>query len=429
MTESNYNLYAKHSKGIVCFNTLYQTVVLMSSTLFELLKKKQYEQIAPQTFQMLVDNWILIEDNVNELEKLKLEAANVDNNGIYDLTILPSLDCNLRCWYCFENHIKGSHLDIVNQERIFAHAKQVLERNDIKKIRVELFGGEPLLYFKDEVYPMLIKIRNFANIRKKEFVLNIITNAVCIDRDVIPLFASLNATFQISIDGYKEKHDSVKKMHGSKTGTYDKVMQAIHDLTNAYNTYINLRINYDNQTLKHIKEVIEDIDDIDRRKIGLHLERVWQTNPTEGESGYGVKEAINMILSKGFVVSYMNLFRRSISCKAGKKNQAALSYNGDVYKCTGRDFTERLREGTLLDNGTINWDEEKRNRRLSVKTYDNLKCKVCKLLPLCWGPCCQKVLENVNAIEKECQRNMEMSLDDYVLYRFNNELVKSKLQC
>lgn len=56
-------------------------------------------------------------------------------------------------------------------------------------------------------------------------------------------------------------------------------------LCDSYNPYITLRINYDNQTLLHIEEVIKDIVDIDRSHIRVHLERVWQTIKRDLDGG------------------------------------------------------------------------------------------------------------------------------------------------
>lgn len=103
--------------------------------------------------------------------------------------------------------------------------------------------------------------------------------------------------------------------------------------------------------------------------------------------------------------------------------QAVVSYDGAVYKCTGRDFTEDHQEGVLDENGNIIWDKEKYKKRILIRTFDNPQCKSCKFLPLCWGPCNQKLLETgVTDITRYCQiQHMEMSLDDYVIYRFNNQ--------
>lgn len=132
-----------------------------------------------------------------------------------------------------------------------------------------------------------------------------------------------------------------------------------------------------------------------------------------------------LLLINNFNISYMNLFRRSYSCKVSKYNQIVISYNGDVYKCSGRDFTDAMAEGKLQADGSVEWEEDKFKKRLAIKTYDNDMCRDCKLLPLCWGPCCQKQLETIpNDFQRFCQLNlMEMSLDDYVIYRFNNEMI------
>lgn len=58
---------------------------------------------------------------------------------------------------------------------------------------------------------------------------------------------------------------------------------------------------------------------------------------------------------------------------------------------------------------------------------ENPKCIACKFLPLCWGPCCQKILEDSERIEKYCQlNNLEMSIEDFIKYRVNNELIRQE---
>ena len=52
-------------------------------------------------------------------------------------------------------------------------------------------------------------------------------------------------------------------------------------------------------------------------------------------------------------------------CYADKKNTVVVNYNGDLYKCTARDFVSKNREGTLTADGDIHWND-KYKKRLSI---------------------------------------------------------------
>lgn len=257
-----------------------------------------------------------------------------------------------------------------------------------------------------------------------------VTNAVCITDELIPLFANLNAGFQISIDGNKERHDKVKFIPGTREGTFDQVLATVRKLTSQIeNTYITLRINYDDDTLPRLAELIPEIKDIDRRKIGIHLERVWQTS--QNAVNYNnrlLQRVINEFTNQGFKVTYINLHRRTLSCKSSSYNQVIISYDGNAYKCTGRDFTESFSDGLLQEDGTIVWKQEQLDKRMGICTFKNEHCLKCKFLPQCWGPCNQKLLESKLDILSLCPLNtMEMELDDYIRYRLKNHYMQDQL--
>lgn len=382
------------------------------------------KDLSVDDYSMLVDSGFIVNDDVDEFAFVGEIYNKSINSTIYDLTIIPTLDCNLRCWYCFEKHIIGSRLTSEISTEILHFVQDILSSDEITELKVTMFGGEPLLYFKEEVYPLLKEIRDFALKREKKTYFNFITNGVCITDDAIPLFEELNASFQISIDGYREKHNKIKRSR-SIPEPYDAVMRAIHLLSKKYDARINLRINYDNETLSHIEEVIKDIIDIKRKNIRIHLERVWQTRKDK-DNPLNIKKVIDLFLLNKFNVSYLNMIRMGTSCKASQKNQSVISYDGKVYKCTGRDFTSELQEGELK-NGKIIWNYDRLQKRLDIVTYENPKCIACKFLPLCWGPCCQKILEDPERIENYCQlNNMEMSIEDFIKYRVNNELIRQE---
>lgn len=435
MKTSFYNIYAPNNRNVICYNTKNDIFSVLSCIDYHfLITDLNTLQIqSPNVYNQLIEKGFIIDDNYIEIEDLSKEyrIASISESDFY-LTILPTLDCNLRCWYCFEKHKKGSHLTDSVSEAIFNFVKNILKaKPKIQRIHVELFGGEPLLYFQNELYPLLNRIKEYVEQQKKEVSFFFVTNSVCITQNSYALFKQINASFQISIDGYKDKHNSIKFIPGNtKEGTYSHVIRVIKELTsNIENVYINLRINYDDETLEYMENLINDLIDVDRKKIGVHLERVWQTSHQIKKDNDILKRVIDNWQKHGFRVSYMNLSRRSYSCKASLFNQCTISYDGAIYKCTGRDFTKELQEGSLLNDGSVLWEQDKLDRRLSIVTYDNHLCKQCKLLPLCWGPCSQKLIENKSeSIERFCQKElMELSMSNYIRFRFNNSYISNQL--
>ena len=109
------------------------------------------------------------------------------------------------------------------------------------------------------------------------------------------------------------------------------------------------------------------------------------------------------------------------SCYADKKNHATINYNGDLFKCTARDFETKNREGFLDENGNLVWNE-KYDVRLNSK-FKNKPCLDCRILPICNGGCSQQALEHigidycVNDFDEIKKTNI---VKDKFLYTINN---------
>lgn len=435
MRVSKYNYYIEEAKCVVCYNTLYDSFLLISNSDYELLLSDNLSKLhckSENLYNNMVERGFLVEDDKDEYKQLEDEYnQNVHHSNNFELTLLPTLDCNLRCWYCYEKHKEGSRFQPGVQSSIREYIRrQFLEKDYLESLSVVMYGGEPLLYFKEELYPLLLALKELVEGLGKRVSFFFITNAVCIDEELIPLFNNLNASFQISIDGYREKHNKVKFIPNTKEGTFDHVMKVLHLLTeNLDNVYINLRINYDDNTLPHLTELIKEIDDIDRRKIGVHFERVWQTSCKlvnyNNKQLYGI---IEEFINNGFKISYINLSRKSLSCKSSSYNQLVVSYDGCVYKCTGRDFTEEISDGYLNADGTVAWKEEQLKNRMDICTYNNDFCRKCKFLPQCWGPCNQKLLESKDILKFCPLKGMELELDDYIRLRLKNHYVQEQIR-
>lgn len=117
MKQSKYNVIKEVQNGFVLYNSKTDALILLQPELKNLLDKcnEQPELLAqkhPSFYRHLVDLNFLVPDEVDESEELIQRMIQEDaSTGSFELTINTTLDCNLRCWYCYEQHKKGTKID------------------------------------------------------------------------------------------------------------------------------------------------------------------------------------------------------------------------------------------------------------------------------------------------------------------------------
>ena len=96
MKESKYNIYVKREHGAICFNTFHDLYSFMSAKLYELIQAEEYDRIRDEQKKILLTNGFLVEQDDELTILMKEHIKALSSNGTYELTLLPSLDCNLR---------------------------------------------------------------------------------------------------------------------------------------------------------------------------------------------------------------------------------------------------------------------------------------------------------------------------------------------
>lgn len=428
MKNSNYNIYIHKENNSLIYNSYTDNYLLISNKVCSLIEDNSHEILStefPKVYHKLIENGFLIEDDLDELGNIRFNHKNKSFNPMdYHMVIFPTQDCNLKCWYCYEGHVKNS---IISDEVIENILKFIENKTNstLNSLLVTFFGGEPLLYF-DKVYILLKGIAKICNRKNIPFYPFFITNASLINENIVDKLSEFNTMFQITIDGHREKHNKVRIGKINNAPTYDTIIKAIHLITKKIipeegKKLLTLRINYDNKTLLNIDDIIEDIKMLDRKKVYIHLERVWQTrNSVDEQQVKLLKECIYKLAMNGFQVGHGNFGRKAVSCPAEVYQFAVINYNGLVYRCNGRTLTPESAEGKLLSSGEIEWDKVKLINRLSKTTFENDKCIKCVMLPKCLGPCSQKQMEiGWGNVDKICSMNsIDLPLKEHLVIDF-----------
>ena len=422
MKKNRYLSYVVIPKAIVYYNAFSDRFIILKPHLHQLYQQENAEQIKNinlDFYNLLVENECLIEDNVDEykIAEFRKLSSKMDNS-LYHIVINTTLDCNLSCWYCYEHKIPRSDLQLEVSNLIKKNITEKYKVSPFRTLKLSFFGGEPFLNFS-AIKDILSYAKAFCESNNIHLIADFTSNATLITEEHIIFLRDYHAIFQITLDGYRNKHNKVRKFKDTHEGSYDIVLQNIRTLIeNIEQSYVWIRINFDNRTLLNISDILEDIKDLDKNKCSIILRKIWQVS-AETIDHELIVNAISLILKYQFFIDYYALPKTQL-CFAERMNQALINYDGKIFKCSTLEcFDETHTEGTLLEDGTIKWDINKLATKLSNKVPES--CLSCSLYAACYGPCSQSLLNPSGTVCFLDQ--LGISKEEYLMYNFKLRLL------
>lgn len=289
------------------------------------------------------------------------------------------------------------------------------------------------LCYYEVVYPISVFAKEVCEKYHIPFRNGITTNASKIDLAMVDKMKEINFfSFQITIDGDEKRHNKIRNEKG--VPSFQRIMANINLLCeNLFDVYIVLRVNYDDQTLEQsdMSSVFKGIPEQYRSHIGVDFQRVWQTVGKEKGENIERKKLYNECCDLGFAdqgISAVFMPRHHYKCYADRRYYAEINYDGKVYRCTARGYEDKYVVGELKENGQIAWNEKKMAKCIGKATFENKMCLACKYLPLCMGPCSQKIMETPeDKLSNICYlRDCEITPEDAIIgyYKQKMKLLK-----
>lgn len=403
MKQSKYNCILQDNTGMVIYNAATDQLVALTPQLANIFNESKAapEKIKAQHAELydhLLQKGIFVCDDADETEAYIRKREEYErSSGEYTITINPTLACNMSCWYCYESHKNMPAMSADVKQSVLLLIDKLLADNKLKKLNLSFFGGEPLLYF-DKV---VVDIINHAKMQCKAFnaklSIHFTTNAYLLTDNVLKHLEGLDVSFQITLDGGKQVHDSVRKTKGGEP-TYARIVEHIHQ-TLSRGFSVGVRFNYTAKSIPSFIDVVKDFSHLPQEQkhlVNFTFQRVWQDNEGDASQVEQQVEHIERAFeqaglfvnnAKSYIVPY---------CYADGVNTAVVNYNGDLFKCTARDFAPKSKEGTLAADGTLRWNERLR-KRMSIR-HGSDTCLQCRIYPICHGGCSQMKLEAPDGI-------------------------------
>ena len=430
MEASKYNYFIDYNDRVVCLNGISGKTFSMNkeefSSMNEVLQEQNRQTENPSFTEWLCKNRFLVENHSEELDYLKEINRESIASDHYTLIINPTQECNFNCWYCYEKHESGYMNEIV-MNKVKSHIDLKLEEKYFRHLNLGWFGGEPLLYFNKVVYPISIYIKEKCNLENVNFFNSMTTNGFLINKKRIENFKEIDLrNFQITLDGDKSTHDKIRNQRGKPS--FDRIIQNIIDICYLVpDPNITLRINYTDESIRtDFHDVLKIIPIEYRKSIYIQFQRVWQTycskEQTE-ETKKFLKDNEDTLREDGFLVSYnhnYSIFKGNV-CYADRINYANINYDGNVFRCTAREYSDENSFGYLNEKGEIIWDDKKLFDIDSKPYFDNDLCLECKYLPLCGGPCFQKIFNAIKKSETFCMKDiLDTDVETFIIQHFLN---------
>lgn len=402
MKKSIYNHLSFIDGTWVLYNAYSDEVGILADEVKKMYEDKTLDEIKtahPEFYKFLQEKGFSVPSLEVESEKCikKWEKEDEDPSS-FSLTINPTLDCNMRCWYCYENHQKKRTMSTEISERIFKFISKKMAETNLKEFDLSFFGGEPLIRYRSIVQPLTEHACKLAELHQKKMSIGFTTNGYLLTSTVADYLSSLNVPlhFQITLDGNEKSHDKIRHtINGS--GSYAQILDNCKQVLLNPLASITLRCNY---TAENAVTFMDLVSDLEERGItpssSLHIDfqRVWQDKGNNDEIERQIESVQQVLRKKGFSTSDIQA-QEKYRCYAERSNHIVVNYDGGLFHCTARDFTPENSEGTICDDGTLLLNEKSAVRK-KVK-WGNTTCMECRIYPLCNGLCSQQKVEHIGA--------------------------------
>lgn len=275
--------------------------------------------------------------------------------------------CNLACRYCFvvqEPHYMN--LDTAKD------AVKYLIRNlewkqthgfDQKRIRINFFGGEPMLLYQQIIHPLVIWI-NEEYPNKVDF--GITTNGTLLTTESLEFFKKNNFGLLLSIDGAPKTQDFNRPCHNSCQSSSELILKNVptllrlfpettfrstideHTVNNTFENYIfaqyagfknifmipNGRIQWQPENIK----VLEN----EFKKIYMYIIKNFENHRNPPINFSNINRSFTNILQSNLIsLQLKNKGKRNcVRCGLGT-SFGSISYDGTIYGCQEQDSQEQ----------------------------------------------------------------------------------------
>lgn len=384
---SKYSVIKECGKNKILFNTLSLGLLELNE---EYSKKLEELLNGNDLFPDLKKNLEIggfISDDSENLQLLKyLNYKSRYQKDTLALTIAPTMECNFKCTYCYEEGCRYNTMKQEIKEQLLMFVENSM--NNIKNLDITWYGGEPLLQIKTIEY-LTTEFRKLCEKYNVNYHASIISNGYLLDRKMAQRLSELDIkNVQITLDGPKEIHDSRRMLLNDK-GTYDRIIENITHINDLI--FVSIRMNIDETNKHNAYKVLEDLKERGlSKKVFIYVAQVDDVNNSNLTKLCTVSEEFGSFeiefLKKARQYGFDNIKLPHMNiaiCGAVMENAFVIDPLGNLYKCyntIGRadERVGHISDGNFIGKNLFKW--------MNYNSF-NSECNECNVQPICLGGC------------------------------------------
>jgi len=364
-----------------------------------------------QLREALVHGHFLVDDEADELAILKADMMKDRfRTNMLGLTIAPTLDCNFRCDYCYEDHLRVNMSRTVQQALLrWVEARA----GQIEILRVTWFGGEPMIPSAFSIVEDLSRsFQEMAKGRGFAYEAEIVTNGYFLTRAMVGTLRDLGIKkLQVTLDGPPAIHDQRRVLAGGQ-GTFSKIVANLKETVSEIPT--QLRINVDRRNAGATLDLMEILQKEGiAEKLMTHVAQVTFAGAACGnilESCFSSEEFARTAVQifreaarRALPLSRYPFRIRGAFCTADRANGFVIAPSGAIFKCWHEvTINPDSAVGNLLD-GEHPFHKINEARWLAWNPLEKEECVECSVLPLCHGGCPFEAMKDPSLRRGACE--------------------------
>lgn len=339
------------------------------------------------TISELIKKWFLVPINSDDI-KLNDQVISMfkffeNKKGITYYTILPTTDCNARCFYCYEANVpkikmsKQTALDVADYIEMKCCGED---------IEFRWFGGEPL--YNVEAIDLITETLASRGIPYKS---TMVSNGYLFDDEII--LKSKNTwkleQIQITLDGTENVYNRCKNyIYTGNESPYKRVLRNIKKLINN-EIFVSIRLNMDNHNKDDLYNLIDELYDYlgENKYYSIYAHLLYE-NSGNLQLSYADNKHSTLVNDfftlEDYLFSKFNVLRRKlpkkpthITCMANNDHALVILPDGRISKCEHALDDDII--GSIYDN---KMDEKIINSWRELRPIIE-RCKTCKVFPDC----------------------------------------------